>query len=29
MYLVNFQGAIINFQSGAYVTEWAGVDNKF
>jgi hypothetical protein len=29
MYVVNFEGAIINFQSGAYVSEWAGVDNKF
>lgn len=29
MFPVNFQGAIINFHSGAYGTEWAGVDHKF
>lgn len=29
IFLVNFQGAIINFHSGACGTEWAGVDHKF
>jgi hypothetical protein len=29
MLLVNFQGAIINFRSGACGREWAGVDHKF